>query len=243
MRIGVCKVEDVEKLNFEGSTEGVHLTHLYCTNDKVIERNKFCYSSQLANKKVWTYELVDKSTSDKKWFLKQVLGFKENERYSKMKGLAARGGMFQMKLQLTEGCVVMVTHNLDVTSGIVNGLSGTVTHLDKNIVTIKCPGSKLVQIKRYTHKYNSFSVSQFPLRHAWAITIHKSQGLTLDRGVVDVSNAFSFGQVYTALSRFRSLEDVIIRGGIHPGRIWAHPSSLQQFLLTCPQHTNYIRRQ
>jgi hypothetical protein len=55
------------------------------------------------------------------------------------------------------------------------------------------------------------SFEQFPVRLAWAITVHKSQGLTFDRAIIDVGQAFADGQVYVALSRLRSIEGLILR--------------------------------
>lgn len=60
---------------------------------------------------------------------------------------------------------------------------------------------------------------QFPVRPAWAVTVHKSQGLTFDKAVIDVGQAFAPGQVYVALSRLRSLDGLILRTRIHPSCI------------------------
>jgi hypothetical protein len=64
---------------------------------------------------------------------------------------------------------------------------------------------------------------QFPVRLAWAITVHKSQGLTFDRAVIDVGRAFAPGQVYVALSRLRSLDGLMLRTRIDPGVIATDP--------------------
>src|SRR5690606_3301960 len=64
--------------------------------------------------------------------------------------------------------------------------------------------------------------SQFPLRLAWAVTIHKSQGLTFDRAIVDAGAAFAPGQVYVALSRIRSLNGLVLKSRINANNIFTN---------------------
>ena len=169
-----------------------------------------------------------RKTEGNRALLKQVLGISKN--YSEKRAKAAHTGIFQYDLKLAVGYTVMVTTNVDVDGGIVNGLRGKVTSLSKDCIKMQC-GGKTFEIVPLTRTWGSMSVTQFPLRLAWAITVHKAQGLTLNKGLIDLSKCRSFGQVYTALSRFRSLEDVEIKNGIHPGLVWAHPMALNYYKL------------
>ncbi len=63
--------------------------------------------------------------------------------------------------------------------------------------------------------------AHFPVKLAWAVTVHKSQGLTFDKAIIDVGRAFAPGQVYVALSRLRSLEGLILRSRIQSGMIYS----------------------
>ena len=131
----------------------------------------------------------------------------------------------ETELRLKKGAQVMFTRN--DTSGnsmYFNGKIGTVTSLDPEIIVTDENGNEIIvnrekwdnvryEINPETQEIqavNDGSFTQYPLRAAWAITIHKSQGLTFDRVIIDAGRAFSFGQVYVALSRCRSLEGIVL---------------------------------
>lgn len=65
------------------------------------------------------------------------------------------------------------------------------------------------------------SFTQFPLRLAWAITIHKSQGLTFEKAIIDAGAAFAPGQVYVALSRCTSLEGMVLQSRVNSSRLFS----------------------
>lgn len=146
----------------------------------------------------------------------------------------------EMCLQLKEGAQVMFVKNDSGTDRkYFNGKLATVKKInpDEIIVTANSDNEELKVEKetwlnlRYTYDRQSNRVkeeelgsfTQYPLRLAWAITIHKSQGLTFDRAVIDAGASFAAGQVYVALSRCTSLQGMILLSSIHPSAIATDP--------------------
>jgi len=82
--------------------------------------------------------------------------------------------------------------------------------------------------------------SQFPLRLAWAITIHKSQGLTFEKAVIDAGRAFEGGQVYVALSRCTSLEGMILKTRINPDRLSVN-EHIMRFFNYCTSNAETLK--
>ena len=119
------------------------------------------------------------------------------------------------QLVLKTGARVMFTVN-NAEVGYVNGQTGMVEAVDSRSVVVATNGS-LLDVPRFTWRYDerdkrSATFVQFPLRLAYALTIHKSQGLTLDGAYVDVRAAREPGQAYVALSRVRTLAGLHLKG-------------------------------
>ena len=104
----------------------------------------------------------------------------------------------------------------------VNGQIGIVVAIELGAVVVQSNGAE-VRVERFTWRYDaqdedSASFSQFPLRLAWAMTIHKAQGLTLDSAFLDIRAAREPGQAYVAVSRVRTLAGLFFKEwfkGVH----------------------------
>ena len=142
------------------------------------------------------------------------------------------------ELVLKEGAQVMFLKNDVVTKKYFNGKIGVVKKLFKEEILVDCDGEDIYVIpetwenNRYVlnredgklEQENLGSFTQFPLRLAWAITIHKSQGLTFERVMIDAGAAFSSGQVYVALSRCTSLDGIVLLSKIPAAAIYSNES-------------------
>uniref|UniRef100_A0A670XRG4 ATP-dependent DNA helicase PIF1 n=1 Tax=Pseudonaja textilis TaxID=8673 RepID=A0A670XRG4_PSETE len=116
-------------------------------------------------------------------------------------------------IELKEGAQVMLTKNLDVSQGLVNGARGVVIGFEtegKGLPKVRflCGVTNIIGLERWVFKGPAgihLSRQQLPLKLAWAISIHKSQGMSLDCAEVSLARVFESGQAYVALSRARSL--------------------------------------
>lgn len=120
-------------------------------------------------------------------------------------------------LELKLGAEVMFVAN-DFSAGFVNGSRGRVVDFRGDTPVVELlHGSKLIEVEPHSWALEEdgkkrAEVMQLPLRLAWAITIHKSQGMSLDAAEIDLSKSFTPGMGYVALSRVRSLEGVYLTG-------------------------------
>lgn len=170
------------------------------------------------------------------------------------------------ELKLKVGAQVMfIKNDIGAERAYYNGMIGQVVAIDEEhgVAVVPQEGGQVIHVQpvewdnvSYTvdpasreiveHKEGSFT--QFPLKLAWAVTIHKSQGLTFDRAIIDVQRSFAHGQTYVALSRCRTLEGMVLSNPI-PAHAIIIDKTVNSFLDThncdeiCEEHLSLLERQ
>jgi ATP-dependent DNA helicase PIF1 len=229
VRIGQMDHVDIAKLNAKCvidddkhplPTDGILPTRLYSHNKDVDAENE----TQLA--KLAGKEVVCQARN--KWREALPLGTLASVK-TKMADSLSKELPDAIKLKV--GAQVMLTRNKDLDRSLVNGSRGVVIGFERNgsgesavvpVVRFDCGVvTKIAPVEAVRYNPDAGGAgclvrTQVPLKLAWAITVHKSQGATLTRAMLDISSAFEFGQCYVALSRVRSLEGLWL---VKPARL------------------------
>ncbi len=150
--------------------------------------------------------------------------------YAEIKGKIDVGNIVAPEqLLLKVGARVMFLKNDNASNQFYNGKLGNVIELEDDKIVVKCDDGLEVEVEKMYWENQEYSFDdtkskvnqntigtflQYPLKLAWAITIHKSQGLTFDNVIADLGKSFAMGQVYVALSRCTSFEGLILKSRI-----------------------------
>jgi hypothetical protein len=134
-------------------------------------------------------------------------------------------------LQLKVGAQVMfIKNDYSGNQRYFNGKIGKVSELDKTNITVEFEDGATIKVDKYEWENKKYALNpvtneieetligkfiHYPIKLAWAITVHKSQGLTFEKAIVDVGQAFAPGQVYVALSRLKSLDGLILTSRVN----------------------------
>lgn len=140
-----------------------------------------------------------------------------------------------LELKLKKGAQVMMLNN-DKLGRWVNGTIGIIHSIGEDYIKVKLPDGSVEGVDQFTWEMFKYdfdsskkslvtqsvgSFTQYPLKLAWAVTIHKSQGKTFDRVIIDIGRGtFTAGQMYVALSRCRTLDGIVLKQPLKRNNIW-----------------------
>lgn len=157
----------------------------------------------------------------------------------------------ELELTLKKGAKVMfIANDTEFPRRYYNGKMGTISHINNSEISVKLEDGEEITVNREIWRNVQYHLNQqngqieeeemgtfiqYPLRLAWAITIHKSQGLTFDKVIIDAEDAFSAGQVYVALSRCRSLNGIVLNTPIYKDCIYVEQPIIDFSQNKCPQ--------
>lgn len=148
-------------------------------------------------------------------------------------------------LTLKKGAQVMfIKNDSSPEKNYYNGMIGEVTDFEENVIVVRAlENNEYINVGHETWENTRYDLnpdtkeiteevigtfSQYPLKPAWAITVHKSQGLTFEKAIIDVQQSFAHGQTYVALSRCKSLEGMVLSNPIPPSAI-INDAAVSQF--------------
>lgn len=191
---------------------------------KLFSRNILVDSTNLS-------ELNILCQKNKKYQYKMITNFQNDIAENKYKKLIPA----VQNLEICLGCQVMLIYNLDISNHLINGSRGVVIGFDYKdgnflpIVKFLNGKEQLIDFNIWKIEENDQVIGiiqQIPLKLAYAFSIHKAQGCSLDYAILDLSNLFDYGMAYVALSRVRSLDGLTITS-INWNKVKANPKAIE----------------
>ena len=217
IRIGKLKEKDInilnKRLDIETNNLEIKPIKLFPTKIKVKNLNDTELEKLKDIEKIYEYKVNLKKNKHSDELIKHEINY------------ILKNSLFEEKIILKKNCQVMCVANLDLSNGISNGSTGIVIDFVGDDPKVKfCNNKEFIISKKEwkSEKIKELSIYQHPLILAWGITIHKSQGASLDIAEIDVGNSiFTSGQTYVALSRLKSLDGLYLKS-FNPNNIIAN---------------------
>ena len=210
--------EDKETLQSRETGEDCeNVLHIYSTNKQVQDWNK-----QVLHKKCTGIVCI---------LAEDTHNTSKDKTKVRDKPLAKLKSSLAPYLWIAVNARVMLTRNIDVEKGLTNGCFGNVVEIvmdstNSDPLCIKVEFDKsdigIYAIEKHQESVKKYVRQQFPLKLAYACTIHKVQGMSLDKAVVSLKNIFEYGQAYVGLSRVTSLSGLVVQD-FHENRIYCNP--------------------
>ncbi|KAL0235605.1 hypothetical protein GEMRC1_002187 [Eukaryota sp. GEM-RC1] len=216
-------ISEIDSINCSPSTDRlseIEHTLLYCTNKDVDAENLKRLQQLPRTSEQMTYEAQD-GGKEQRSFRNQLAGFIPD------------------KITLKVGAQVMLVKNLSVSDSLCNGARGVVIGFDNRMPQVKFASGCIKTIERHTFQIEDKGItvasrSQIPLKLAWSITIHKSQGMTVEKMATSLQDVFESAQFYVALSRCPSMENLHLLA-FSQKSIKVHPVALTWIRGICPE--------
>ncbi len=212
MRTNALNNDDIKLLNTRcvslQNEKVPDILHIFSTNREADTYNQTMFD--LLNTKMYEFQAQDGVLRGKGYVYEDL-----SEREQTILEIFDKTCRAEKLIKLKIGARVMLLINLDFKTGLVNGSCGVVRYLDDDKATVEFDNGTIRDIARETFEYyyNDKVIAvreQFPLKLAYAVTIHKSQGMTLDKLYVDCKRIFERGQAYVAMSRVKALSGLYL---------------------------------
>ena len=201
-----------------------------CTNKYNIIPTKL-YSSNYEVEYINNIEL-DNLSRDGRQFYEYTMNIQSNSSFATER--IKKNCNAQEEVQLCVESQVMLLKNIDIDSGLVNGSRGIITEFIEDLPSVRFLNGveRIIDISTWDILDNDnkciSTITQIPLKVAYAISIHKSQGCSLDCVEIDLGNIFEYGQAYVALSRVKSLQGLSVVN-INFDKINAHLNAVEYY--------------
>ena len=220
MRENCLEIDDIELFKsrmIDSDTSEANILHIFSTNEEANRYNNAKFNQIEEPIKIFSAE-------DGVFRGKNLVtdGFTESESY--ILEVFSKNCRAEKEIVLKLGARVMLLMNMDFNKGLINGACGVIQKFNDKSIVIKFDNGIEAAIPQNTFEYfyNDRVVAQriqYPLRLAYGITIHKSQGMTLDKLVVDCARIFERGQAYVAMSRVKTLSGLYLKN-FEPAKVF-----------------------